>query len=100
MINKQLDLFREAWATHSLRSERSKTPQQLWILGLFARRIEEENDMAVTGTDVVGDLSIVSCIHLGMFRVLYRISHWDGEKSQRYVTLLVMPCIKTKLTIV
>ena len=100
VINKQLDLFREAWATHSLRSERSKTPQQLWILGLFARRIEEENDMAVTGTDVVGDLSIVSCIHLGMFRVLYRISHWDGEKSQRYVTLLVMPCIKTKLTIV
>lgn len=34
VIQTQLDIFREGWANHSLRTERNRTPLQLWILGL------------------------------------------------------------------
>ena len=34
VIQNQLDTFREGWAHHPLRTERNRTPIQLWILGL------------------------------------------------------------------
>ena len=34
VIQTQLDIFREGWANHSIRTEKSRTPLQLWILGL------------------------------------------------------------------
>lgn len=34
-IQKQLDIFQSGWASHPLRTERNRTPLQLWILGLM-----------------------------------------------------------------
>ena len=34
VIQCQLDNLREGWAPHPLRTERNRTPMQLWILGL------------------------------------------------------------------
>lgn len=34
VIQKQLDIFEEAWARHSLRTERNRSPRQLWMMGL------------------------------------------------------------------
>ena len=33
LIQQQLDTFREGWAHHSLRTMRSRTPLQLWVMG-------------------------------------------------------------------
>ena len=38
LIQKQLDTFRAGWAHHPLRTERNKTPMQLWIIGLTGIR--------------------------------------------------------------
>ena len=35
-INRQLDAFRMGWNGHNLRTEHSKTPQQLWLDGMLA----------------------------------------------------------------
>ena len=32
IIQEQLDLFKSGWASHPLRTERNRTPLQLWIL--------------------------------------------------------------------
>ena len=53
LIQKQLDCFRHAWAHHPLRTERNRTPQQLWILSLQTMNMEDEAHPAVTGTSVV-----------------------------------------------
>lgn len=34
IIQQQLDIFREGWAHHSLRTMNNRTPFQLWVLGL------------------------------------------------------------------
>ena len=63
LIQKQLDCFRHAWAHHPLRTERNRTPQQLWILGLQAMNMEDEDHPAVTGTSVVSVVS-VNVLHI------------------------------------
>ena len=50
IIQNHLDMFRSGWAQHSLRTERSRTPQQLWILGFHS--VEDTDDVAVTGLNV------------------------------------------------
>ena len=47
LIQQHLDLFRQGWAHHHMRSEGNKTPQQLWIRGL-----QHANNTAITGLDV------------------------------------------------
>lgn len=56
VIQKQLDVFQQAWAHHSLRTERGKTPQQLWILGMHAQSRIERNHPAITGTNIVSNV--------------------------------------------
>ena len=46
VIQLQLDVFREGWAQHQLRTCGNRTPQQLWIQGLLTA---ETNSSAVTG---------------------------------------------------
>ena len=58
IIQKQIDVFRQAWAHHALRTERGKTPQQLWILGMYAQSTVQEDHPAVTGTNTVRSISI------------------------------------------
>lgn len=41
VIQRHLDLFRNGWAQHSIRTEHSKTPTQLWIAGLYQSQHEE-----------------------------------------------------------
>ena len=53
VIQKQLDRFREGWANHCLRTEGNRTPQQLWILGLWRMHNDNPDDAAVTGISQV-----------------------------------------------
>ena len=45
LIQQHLDLFRQGWAHHHMRSEGNKIPQQLWIRGLQ----HPNNNAAITG---------------------------------------------------
>ena len=49
-IQHHLNLFREGWANHPLRTEGNRTPQQLWILGLQSA---DPDDEAVDGLSEV-----------------------------------------------
>lgn len=49
IIQSQLDIFREGWANHSLRTERSRTPLQLWILGLSQMHSQDPNATEICG---------------------------------------------------
>ena len=31
LIQRHLDMFRDGWARHGMRTERNRTPQQLWV---------------------------------------------------------------------
>ena len=53
IIQMQLDSFRQAWACHPLRTERNRSPQQLWILGLHSMSTQDHQHAAVTGTRLV-----------------------------------------------
>ena len=59
VIQRQLDIFKLAWSCHSLRTERGRTPQQLWILGLQAINCMNEDHPAVTGTLTVSKIPIL-----------------------------------------
>ena len=50
LIQQHLDLFRQGWAHHQMRSEGNKTPQQLWIGGLQDRN--NSNNAVITGLSV------------------------------------------------
>lgn len=49
VIQQQLDVFSEGWANHPLRTERNKTPLQLWIIGLLEMQSVNSLDSAVSG---------------------------------------------------
>ena len=53
ILQRQLDVFRQAWAYHSLRTERGKSPIQLWVMGLQAQSMLDSGHPAVTGTTEV-----------------------------------------------
>ena len=55
IIQKQLNLFRQAWACHSLRTEGNRSPQQLWILGLHAMSVQDQQHAAVIGATIVSN---------------------------------------------
>ncbi len=57
-IQKQLDLFKEGWAHHSLRTENNRTPFQLWILGLHRMHSQDPNDVAVTSVSDVSSQTL------------------------------------------
>ena len=60
VIQKQLDLFREGWAHHPLRTEGNRTPQQLWIMGIHQMISQNQDHAAVTGVFEV--IATCSCI--------------------------------------
>ena len=47
VIQKQLNLFKDGWASHALRTEGNRTPLQLWILSLFSSRITKPRKSGV-----------------------------------------------------
>ena len=50
VIQKQLNLFKDGWANHPLRTECNKTPLQLWILGLTC--VHQQNPMSTEASSV------------------------------------------------
>ena len=65
VIQGQLDMFRNGWAHHSLRTERYRTPQQLWILGLHRMQSLNPTHAAVTGmSEVCVAFYLLLCILL------------------------------------
>ena len=52
IIQCHLDMFRQGWANHSLRTEKNRTPLQLWIVGLQQYSDLNPGDEAVTGLSV------------------------------------------------
>ena len=52
IIQCHLDMFWQGWANHSLQTEHSKTPLQLWIVGLQQYSHVNPEDEAVTGLNV------------------------------------------------
>ena len=54
IIQNHLNIFRHGWAHHKLRTDRSRTPMQLWILGL--QGIDDDDD-AVAGLNVSDDIA-------------------------------------------
>lgn len=69
IIQHHLDSFRQGWAHHSLRTERSRTPQQLWISGLHNSRELDPDNPAITGLNVsLMTVLLVACSTLFLFR--------------------------------
>lgn len=52
IIQHHLNNYRQGWAHHGLRTERNRTPQQLWIAGLHRTREQDADDPAVLGLNV------------------------------------------------
>lgn len=49
LVQQQLDMFREGWAHHSLRTMNNRTPLQLWTLGLSLANSVEPGSSEVNG---------------------------------------------------
>jgi len=56
IIQSQLNVFREGWAHHRMRTEGNQTPMQLWIMG--HQRAEESS--AVEGLEAL--CMVISCV--------------------------------------
>ena len=50
-VQQQLNIFKEGWDHHKMRTEHNRTPTQLWILGLrnYAMGTGDSGDTAVSG---------------------------------------------------
>lgn len=64
VIQRQLNLFKDGWANHSLRTEGNRTPLQLWILGLS--QAESHNPRSLEASSV----QEVSFVHFACKLVL------------------------------
>ena len=53
VIQTQLDVFKEGWANHGLRTEKNRTPLQLWVLGLNEMYSDDPNSTEVSSMQQV-----------------------------------------------
>ena len=54
IIQTQLNIFRDGWANHSLRTAGNSSPLQLWILGLhFMNNTDNQNSVEIAGLNDV-----------------------------------------------
>ena len=53
-IQSRLDLFRDAWCNHPIRTAHNRTPNQLWILGIGQACAEDPGSRAVQGVAEIG----------------------------------------------
>lgn len=44
-LNADLQAFVEGWNNHPLRTERNKTPEQMWCLGIMSNPISQPEDL-------------------------------------------------------
>lgn len=52
IIQGQLDTFRDGWSHHPLRTERNRTPMQLWILGLNSMQSQNPESTEASSVQV------------------------------------------------
>ena len=60
IIQHHLDSFRQGWARHRLRTEQNRTPQQLWISGLYNSGELDPDNPAIVGLNVSCNHSIIT----------------------------------------
>lgn len=68
-LQQHLDLFREGWAHHHMRTEGNRSPQQLWILGL---QNATDDDMAINGLNVSNNMIkfiVLLCLIYGLTNI-------------------------------
>ena len=53
-IQSQLDIFRDAWCSHPIRTAYNRTPHQLWVLGMMQAHAENPTSRAVQGLTDIG----------------------------------------------
>ncbi len=73
VINQHIRNWRDAWIHHPIRTEKNKTPFQLWVIGLEHARTMEAN--WITETLQVGTVCCVLCkiyLHLALMQDLFR----------------------------
>ena len=70
VIQNQLDSFREGWAHHSLRTMNSKTPTQLWMLGLTLAGQCNSDSPEVTG---ILEVSIIMYTSIWCISTLFKL---------------------------
>ena len=66
-ISHCLSTFIEAWNNHKLRSERGKTPKQLWIEGLL--------NNSMSGHTVTDEMYMQSCIAMQLKLIITGVIH-------------------------
>ena len=54
LIQSQLNIFREGWCNHPLRTEHNRTPHQLWIMGMELAQVDDPTSTAVQGVSSIG----------------------------------------------
>ena len=54
-LQEQLDSFRLGWCHHHLRTERNRTPYQLWLLGMHD---QDQESLVIDGLNDVSYTSI------------------------------------------
>ena len=58
-IQSHLDIFKEAWCNHPIRTAHNRTPHQLWILGMAQARTNNPGSRAVQGlSEIDGEVCI------------------------------------------
>ena len=89
LIQKQLDCFRHAWAHYPFRTERSRTPQQLWITGLQAMNMADEDHPALTET------SVVSIVPVNVLQCLCSRAQVSGCGECAHLSVISLSGVKT-----
>ena len=58
-IQSHLDIFKEAWCNHPIRTAHNRTPHQLWILGMAQAHTDNPGSRAVQGlSEIDGEVCI------------------------------------------
>ena len=63
VIQSQLDVFRDGWSFHTLRTEQNRTPMQLWISGLAQIHSQDTEHTAVSG---LNEVCVFICVCFGL----------------------------------
>uniref|UniRef100_A0AAZ1XAE5 Integrase core domain-containing protein n=1 Tax=Oreochromis aureus TaxID=47969 RepID=A0AAZ1XAE5_OREAU len=60
-LQRDLDVFRQGWDNHPLRTERNLSPQQLWTLGLHQNPVDTPDTVELDGSNPGVILPSVEC---------------------------------------
>ena len=61
ILQQHLDLFRQGWAHHHMRTEQNRSPLQLWMLGL---QTVSHDDAVISGLNVRSHKNILIYLHM------------------------------------